>query len=185
MRHRPAAAAALALLLTTACASPGASGPASSDESASSAQNPASEPQGTSAALPSIETEFPPACGVVTAGELSAIIGNPLADGSGFTSLICDWGSDPEETSASLLLQPLPTELCPDGLPDGEATDQFGSPASIHYDDLGDIPGAQVGVCVDGGLVLVTITGGVGAASDPPRYTSLAVEVMELVLERL
>jgi hypothetical protein len=121
----------------------------------------------------------------VTAAELAAIVGNAVADGVGLTNLVCDWESEAEDTSVALLLQPVPSELCADGLPDGHATDQFGAPGSIHYDDLGNIPGAQVGVCLDAGLVLVTITGGYGAASDEARYTGEALEVMELVLERL
>ena len=40
-------------------------------------------------------------------------------------------------------------------------------------------------VCVDAGLVLVTVTGGFGAPSDEARYTGEAVEILELVLGRL
>jgi len=40
-------------------------------------------------------------------------------------------------------------------------------------------------VCVDAGLVLVTVTGCYGAPSDEARYTSEAADVMELVLGRL
>ena len=121
----------------------------------------------------------------MTPDELVAIVGNPLSDGSGFTTLICDWSSDGDDTSVSLLLQPLPAEFCGDGLPDGEATSEFGGEGSIGYSDAGNVPGAQVGVCVDAGLVLVTVTGGYGAPSDEARYTSEAADVMELVLGRL
>jgi hypothetical protein len=184
-RRQAATAAVLLTLIVSACASPGSGASTVADSGAPSSGAPTSNPPAGSIALPDGETGFPLACGVVTADELEEVVGNPLADGTGFTNLICSWSSDAEETSVSLLLQPLPEEFCPDGLPEGEATDQFGGPATIHYDDLGGIPGAQVGVCVEGGLVLVTITGGYSAASDEARYTGEAVEVMELVLEGL
>ena len=183
LRHAPTAV--LLVLAVGGCAGPGAGTSTLPNSSTASPLAATSAAPASSAGLVDIETDFPPACGLVTPGELTSIVGNALSDGSGFTSLICDWGSDAGETSVSLLLQPLPAEFCPGGLPEGEATGQFGGAGTIHYDDLGGIPGAQVGVCVDGGLVLVTVTGGFGAASDQARYTREAVDVMELILERL
>lgn len=177
-----AASVVLVTLMLVACTGAGTS---TSAKDGQSSQASASSKETTAGDLPDIESDFPLACETVTTAELVGVVGNPLSDGTGFTNLICDWGSDAEQTSVSLLLQPVPAEFCTAGLPEGESTDQFGSAGSIGYDDLLNIPGAQVGVCVDAGLVLVTVTGGYGAASDEARYTSEAVEVMELVLRRL
>ncbi|MGH2455217.1 MAG: hypothetical protein ACRDHD_03035 [Candidatus Limnocylindria bacterium] len=190
MNRRHLALAALAGLVLSACTAaggPGPSDPAASSQTAGAATSsatPVDEPL-ASLDLPELETDFPPACDIVTADELATIVGNPLAGGTGFTALICDWSSQAEDTSVSLLLQPLPPEFCEDGLPDGEATDRFGGAGSIGYSDSLNIPGAQVGVCVDAGLVLVTVTGGYGAASDEDRYADEAVQVTDLVLARL
>jgi hypothetical protein len=165
------------ILALSACA---ADAPSSVGASAAAA------PPAASLGLPEIDSEFPDACGVVTPDELATIVGNPLGDGFGYGNLVCDWqGGGADETSVGLLLQPVPGQFCPDGLPEGDPTERFGGPASIGYDDIGDVPGAQVGVCVDAGLVLVTVTGAYRAASDEARYTGEAVEVMELILGRL
>ena len=177
-----------ALLALSACGTAPSAGSVSGNPISPppAGSNPTPDPPAASLELPEIESGFPAACGMVTSDELAAIVGNPLGDGGGFGNLVCDWQSDgTNETGVGLLLQPLPAQFCPDGLPEGDATDQFGSPASIHYDDIGDVPGAQVGVCVDAGMVLVTVTGGYRAASDKERYTGEAVEVMELILGRL
>lgn len=180
------ALATLMFMLVAACGTdPGSSTPASSGAIGASAPQSAapSAPPGSTGM--NVESDFPAACGVATAEELSAIVGNPLSDGGGFTNLICDWESEAEATSVSLLLQPIPAQFCPDGLPVGEAAEIGGYPGSIGYDDIADIPGAQAAVCVDAGLVLVTVTGGYGAPSDEARYTGEAVEILELVLGRL
>jgi hypothetical protein len=182
MLHVLAAITSIGLLCAcTAVSGQGSTVPGSSDPppAASSDDAPAS------LELPELETDFPPACEVVTSDELVAIVGNPLGDGGGFTSLICDWQSAAEGTSVSLLLQPVPAEFCSAGLPEGEATDQFGGEGAIGYSDSANVPGAQAGACVDAGLVLVTVTGAYRAPSDEARYTGEAVEVMELVLGRL
>ena len=167
-----------------ACGSPAASGgaPVGGDPSADSNATP-STTTAASLDLPDVETAFPSACEVLTASELTGIVSNDLDEGTGL-GFVCDWQSSPEETSVSLLLQPVPPQFCEQGLP-GTPTDRFGVPGRIEYSDAGNIPGAQAGVCLDAGLVLVTITGGFGAASDEARYSDLAAEVMELVLERL
>jgi hypothetical protein len=188
LRRPPAAIAALAAITLLAACTSGASTDAvdpSSMASTSSSGSSASAGETVAGGLPDVESDFPPACDTVTADELATIVGNPLSDGSGFTTLICDWSSGADDTSVSLLLQPLPAEFCGDGLPDGEATSEFGGEGSIGYSDVGNVPGAQVGVCVDAGLVLVTVTGAYQAPSDEARYTSEAADVMELVLGRL
>jgi hypothetical protein len=188
LRRPPAAIAALAAITLLAACTSGAPTDAvdpSSMASASSSDSSPSAGETVAGELPDIESEFPPACETVTPDELATIVGNPLSDGSGFTTLICDWSSGADDTSVSLLLQPLPAEFCGDGLPDGEATSEFGGEGSIGYSDVGNVPGAQVGVCVDAGLVLVTVTGAYQAPSDEARYTSEAADVMELVLGRL
>jgi len=190
METRSALALLPTLLVLAACgsvASPTGGEPVAGGGSGNPSLPAASAPEqpGESLDLPDIEMEFPPACGVATADELAATVGNPLFDGTGFTSLICDWGSDGGDTSVSLLLQPVSAQFCTDGLPEGEATDQFGGQGAISYSDTANVPGAQIGVCVDPGLVLLTVTGAYGGASDEARYTGQAVEVMELVLSRL
>lgn len=158
----------LLMLLLAACATPSTS-----------------EPQASVVDATDGETGFPPACDMLSAGELVTIVGNDLADGVSNTTMICDWESEAEATSVALLLQPVPTDICVSALEPGEATERFGAPGAIHYDDLGGIPGAQATACLDQGMVVVTITGGYGADSDPDRYSGEAIEVMQLVLGRL
>ena len=189
MKTRTALALVPTLLVLAACgtaASPSGGAPVAGDESNAPSVPAASVPNeaGASLELPDIETDFPPACDVLASADLEPIVGNDLADGVALTNLICDWESDAEETSVALLFQPVPAEFCGGAL-DGTPTEQFGGPGSISYSDAGSIPGAQAGVCLDPGLVLVTITGGFGADSGEDRYTSHAVDVMELVLSRL
>ena len=170
---------------STATSEPGATTPVPAAPGANTSVAPSSDQPAASQGLPQIETDFPPACEIATVDELAAIVGNPLADGVGFTNLTCDWEGDADLTSVALLLQPIRSAMCGEGLPDGESTDQFGVPASVGYGDAGNVPGAQVGACIHAGLVLVTVTGGYGAESDEARYTGQAVGVMELVLGRL
>lgn len=177
---------ALTLMLVSACGTdPSASTDAGSGSPGGSTPVSAAPSAPVESIGIDVASDFPAACGVATAEELAAIVGNPLSNGGGFTNLICDWESDAEATSVSLLLQPIPAQFCSDGLPVGEATEIGGYPGSIGYDDIADIPGAQAAVCVDAGLVLVTVTGGYGAPSDEARYTGEAVEILELVLGRL
>jgi hypothetical protein len=178
-------AAVLSVLAVAACGSPAASerGPLDGDGASPAPNAAASVTTAASLELPGVETDFPSACDVLTASELKGIVNNDLSDGAG-PGFVCDWRSSAEETGVSLLLQPVPPQFCEQGLP-GSATDRFGPPGSVEYSDAGNIPGAQAGVCLDPGLVLVTVTGGYGAESDEARYTDIAVKVMELVLERL
>lgn len=178
-------AAILSVIAVAACGSPAASEPGPLDvDGTSPAPNPtASVTTAASLDLPGVATDFPSACDLLTASELTGIVNNGLSEGTGL-GFVCDWHSAAEETSVSLLLQPVPPQFCEQGLP-GTPTDRFGAPGSIDYSDAANIPGAQAGVCLDPGLVLVTITGGFGAASDEARYTDIAVEVLEVVLERL
>jgi hypothetical protein len=177
--------AALLTLVASCVTDASPASPGASVTNGPSAPPDASDPAAGNGELPSVDSDFPPACEVVTPDELAEIVGNPLADGVGFTNLVCDWESEFDVTSVSLLLQPVPESVCAEGLPEGDPTDQFGAPATVAYDFAASIPGAQVGVCLEAGLVLVTVTGGIDAASDEARYTGEAIEVMELVLGRL
>jgi hypothetical protein len=184
MNERLVSLAVIAVLALAACGSAGAS-PAEPASALASATPATTATVGAAASLdlPDVATDFPSACDVLAKAELEGIIGNGVSDGVGL-GFTCTWESAAEDTSASLLLQPVPMEFCEQGLI-GTATDQFGSPGGIEYSDAGNIPGAQAGVCLEPGLVLVTITGGYGAASDEARYTDQAVKVMEVVLQRL
>lgn len=187
--------ALVGLLLLTACATPSGSQPpgsaaVASDMGPSAPAGPSgNQPPGSDApasiGVPDGLDEFPPACDIVTTDDLVAIVGNALADGVAMMTSMCDWESEPEDSSVSLLLQSMPTASCVAALSEDEKTDRFGVPATIHYDDLGSIPGAQATACLGPGMVLVTLTGGYGAASDADRYTSEAAEILQLVLTRL
>jgi hypothetical protein len=128
---------------------------------------------------------FPPACDVLTAADWEAVLGNPVEDGAPNGNFVCDWGSDPEESSGSLLLQPGVTQdLCVEANEAGPI-DGFTQPGAWAYDTALNIPGGTLTLCVEPGFVSVVVTGGIGAADDEAAYRGMAEQMMTLVLGRL
>lgn len=168
--------AALSLVLV-ACA---AENPPASQDGA-----PASEAVGS---LPSTGASDPSAaCELLTAGEIAEIVGNPVDDGTSLTSADCDWGSDPNDTSASVLLSSAGTEdICANALaddPDQVAVEGLGSPAFwIWSAPQGGV--GTVSICRGSQFILVTVSGGLDDTSDESLVRGQAEELARLVLER-
>jgi hypothetical protein len=128
---------------------------------------------------------FPAACSVLTAADWEAVVGNPVEDGAPNGTFVCDWGSEPEQTSGSLLLQPgVERDLCISAN-SAAPIDGFAEPGVWAYDTALNIPGGSLTLCVGEGFATVVVTGGIGAADDEASYRSMAEEIMKLVLSRL
>jgi hypothetical protein len=167
-----ALAIALAACGGAASQAPDESGPAEATDPPASAGN------GNGAS-------FPAACDVLAAADWEAVLGNPVEDGSPNGRFVCDWGSEPEQASGSLLLQSGVThDLCvsANSAVSIPGFDQLGV---WEYDTLLNIPGGSLTLCREPGFVTVVVTGGIDAEDDEAKYRSMAEQIMKLVLSRL
>jgi hypothetical protein len=128
---------------------------------------------------------FPAACSVLTAADWEAVLGNPVEEGAPNGTFVCGWGSEPEQSSGSLLLQTGVTrDLCVSAN-SAVSIPGFDQPGVWAYDTSLNIPGGSLTLCVDPGFVSVVVTGGIGAEDDEAAYRGMAEEMMKLVLSRL
>ncbi len=195
IRRLPSVIVVVALaLLAAACGGAAASGPigGSAQPGSDGATGGPSGPAGSIAAgggeVPggSIAAGLRPACDMLTPAEVGSVLGRTVGPGEAQGSLICEWGREPGEFGGdvSLLAQPLPDEYCEPAL-DGDPVAGFGRAATWTYSASFDIPQGALAACVSGGLLMVTLTGDVGDASDEPGYRSRAEALMQLALDHL
>jgi hypothetical protein len=185
MKSRLHLAVALAMLLA-ACATgdPAGSEPGSAGSEASAAASEVSQP----AASIGGGGDLPEACSLLSADEISGVVGNAVEDGTGLTLRDCSWGSDPDEISAAVLLTTTGTEeICVaafEGDPGFQSVDGFSSPAFWNWNAIQGGVGS-VSVCAGGTMVTVTVSAGLDDTADEAGTRSKAVELAQLALGRI
>lgn len=179
MRRRIAMALATTTLLVAACASNGGSGTSTPAASGPAGSEPSSATGGSGS---------PQACGLLTVDEIAGVVGNAVEDGTGMTTADCTWGSDPDETSASVLVTGSGTEqICADALgsDDGQVPiDGLGKPAFWLWNPVSGGVGS-VSICADGSLVTVTVSAGLDDPADESGVRGRAEALAQLVLGRI
>jgi len=190
MRSRLHLALALMLLLA-ACATPD---PAGSETTPTVSEAPATGSEGAGVSQPassnggSGEGDLPEACSLLTADMISGVVGNAVEDGTGLTPSDCSWGSDPDETSAAVLLTTTGTEgICVSALEGDEAYEAiegFPMPAFWIWNATQGGVGS-VSVCAGGTMVTVTVSAGLDDTADEGGTRSKAEELAQLVIGRI
>lgn len=189
MRSRLHMALALMLLLA-ACATPD---PAGSETTSTVSDAPATGSEGAEVSQPAASTglgegDLPEACSLLTADEISGVVGNAVEDGTALTLRDCSWGSDPDETSAAVLLTTTGTEgICVAALEGDEAyqaIEGFSNPAFWIWNATQGGVGS-VSVCAGGTMVTVTVSAGLDDTADEAGTRSKAEELAHLVIGRI
>jgi hypothetical protein len=175
----------VAAALLGACASgtgsptDSAEGPPASSAPASGAAATASEPSGDDGGAA--------ACDLLSPDEIAGVVGNPVEAGTGMTASDCLWGSDPEETSAAVLILQVPEAACESALESDAAqttADGFGVPAFWLWASASGGVGT-VSLCTAAGMVTVTVSAGLSDTPDEAAIREQASTLAELVLTRV
>ncbi|MGI8795661.1 MAG: hypothetical protein ACR2IR_03580 [Acidimicrobiia bacterium] len=128
-------------------------------------------------------------CELLTRGEVTAAVGNPVAEGSDEVGVrLCDWASVTDGTSVSVSLLVGPDEqLCVDALavdPANEKVDGFDVPTYWSYLDIQGGFGNIV-ACTDAGQLTLTVTGALDGETDEARLREAAENLAARAVDRL
>jgi hypothetical protein len=175
-----------------ACATGSGSPTGSADGAASSAppsMAAASDPPmaTTDASEPSADGGGTAACDLLTPAEIAEVVGNPVEAGTGTTASDCLWGSDPEETSAAVLILQVPAAACESALETDAAqlaADGFGVPAFWLWAEASGGVGTM-SLCTASGMVTVTVSAGLSDTPDEAAIRQQASALADLVLTRV
>ena len=127
------------------------------------------------------------ACELLTADEITGVVGNAVEPGTGTTSSDCLWASDPEETSAAVLVLQVPAASCESALaadPAQVATDGFGVPAFWLWAAASGGVGTM-SLCTASSMVTVTVSAGLSDTPDEAAIREQASALADLVLTRM
>jgi len=178
-------ALALAILLA-ACAT----GDPTGSETTSAASEAATGSEGAEVSQPAGNggSDLPEACSLLTVDEISGVVGNAVEEGTSLTLRDCSWGSDPDETSAAVLLTTTGTEeICAAALesdPGHQAIEGFTDPAFWTWIGVQGGVGS-VSVCAGGTMVTVTVSAGLDDTVDEAGNRAKAEELAQLVIGRI
>jgi hypothetical protein len=127
------------------------------------------------------------ACDLLTPDEIASVVGNTVEPGTGTTASDCRWGSDPEETSAAVLLLQVPREACESALETDAAqiaADDLSVPAFWLWAEASGGVGTM-SLCAASGMVTVTVSAGLSDTPDEAAIREQASTLAELVLARI
>lgn len=127
------------------------------------------------------------ACDLLTPDEIAEVVGNSVEAGTGTTSSDCLWGSDPEESSAAVLILQVPVAACESALETDAAqlaADGFGVPAFWLWAAASGGVGT-VSLCTASGMVTVTVSAGLSDTPDEASIREQASALADIVLTRI
>jgi hypothetical protein len=127
------------------------------------------------------------ACELLAAGEISDVIGNPVADGDATTPSDCSWGADPDATSVAVLLVAAPESICSSTLSADDAqqpVDGLGMPAYWTWVAVSGGVGT-LSLCTTAQMVTVTVSAGLEDTPDESSVLAQAKALAQLILPRL
>jgi len=183
---KPTIAALMAVLvLLTACSSSSTSPPGTSDAPTAQPTDPTSPTSDPSQAAG--DGEAPRACDLLTPDEIAGVVGNTVEAGTGTTASDCMWSSDPEETSAAILILAVPAASCEAAL-DGDAAqssaDGFDVPAFWLWAAASGGVGT-LSLCTAESMITVTVSAGLSDTPDEGAIRAQASALGDLVLSRI
>jgi hypothetical protein len=141
----------------------------------------------TDASEPSAGGGGTAACDLLAPDEIAEVVGNPIEAGSGTTVSDCLWGSDPEETSAAVLILQVPAAACESALETDAAqvaADGFGVPAFWLWAEASGGVGTM-SLCTAAGMVTVTVSAGLSDIPDEAAIRDQASALADLALTRI